>query len=426
MTAEDELRTLLGRHAESTVPAGDGLTVIQRRIDRRRRVRLLAVPSTAAVAVGVVAALVLTGGGGTDKLVVVPAHTAEPTSSATADVAPATPYEGQALLEFSSDDKDEVVRRWLSQVGVQGTPEKHTCESCDVVGIAVGGAHVGEALLSRSFAGGAITYHLVGVDGAGMAVTSPEPGGALTPPAAVTGTLDQGVDESVLLRLLTTTGRQVAQTSAPAGSAVPWSGSLTWEDTTWATGEIVATTSSAKDGSITRLAAVPVNRSDHLEPAGTPPAVRVACGRTSLEVRLAPDPGGHYTGDSSVVLLFRNAGTHACSLQGYAQLAFEAADGTALPFGLRHGSGQAFADPGALPVTLAPGAEGAIGVTKYRCDLPGAVETATVRLTFPGLPPATLRGLAGTRGSVAFCGVGDPGSQLIETALVGSVSALIR
>ncbi|MCU1593200.1 MAG: hypothetical protein JWO12_592, partial [Frankiales bacterium] len=261
MTAEDDLRVLLRTAADAVVPAGDGLSLIRQRIARKRRLRVFALPATGALALGIAAALFLNGGGGADKLVVAPlGPSATPSAETSSTPGPATPYAGQALFDFFSSNKDEVVRRWLVQVGVQGAPENHTCESCDVVGIAVAGKHVGNAVLSRSFADGGIVYHLVGVTAAGMDITAPKDGEAITSPTTVTGTLDQGVDESVLLRLVSQQGAPLGQTSAPAGSAAPWSAQLSWHSTDWSSGVLVATTASAKDGAVTRLAAVPVNR----------------------------------------------------------------------------------------------------------------------------------------------------------------------
>ncbi len=94
-------------------------------------------------------------------------------------------------------------------------------------------------------------------------VAAPTPvNGAVTTPLTVTGTLAQGVDENIRLTLLTQDGREVATGGAPAGREAPWSGTLTWTDTSWTYGAVIGQTFSPKDGALTRLFAVPVVRAD--------------------------------------------------------------------------------------------------------------------------------------------------------------------
>ena len=59
---------------------------------------------------------------------------------------------------------------------------------------------------------------------------------------------------------MSATGRNLASTSTPAGSALPWDASLTWTDRSWTTAGLVAKTTSLKDGSVTRVAVVTVRR----------------------------------------------------------------------------------------------------------------------------------------------------------------------
>lgn len=252
MNAEDRLRALLREEATMLVPSGDGLSRIQARVARKRRLRVFLLPSAALATTGAVAAFFLLGSTPTTTLTQEPA--ASPTQPTVEDR-----YTGPALSPYTSQDKDDVVQHWLRAVGVAAQPLPHTCESCDVVDIGVGGTSVGTAVLARSHQGATITYTLVSVDGTDLTISTPKAGAAVSAPLPVSGRIT-GVDEHVALSLVDDAGKEIGNGGAQAGSEVPWRASLSWTDTTWSNGALLARTYSPKDGALNRLVAVPISR----------------------------------------------------------------------------------------------------------------------------------------------------------------------
>lgn len=306
MSAEDQLRDILRAEAARIVPAGDGLARIQARVARKRRARLFLVPGAALAAAGVTLAFVALGGGGTQKLTQTPATpgpaptaTTEGTpapqaSSSPAVVAPAFvpalwPFSTQAQVEAWRDDPSkmpwagsslEVARHFVSDyLRLTDAHVVQNCVSCDVVAIVNNndGKTAGQINLVRED-GGTRAFSVASVDAVGMAVTSPKARAPISSPTTVKGTLEQAVDESVRLQLVTAAGAEIAMTSAPAGSAVPWQGSLSWSDQTWTMAAIVARTGSFKDGTVTRLAVLAVTRG----PASGPTFAGLQSGHVSL------------------------------------------------------------------------------------------------------------------------------------------------
>ena len=287
-TPEDRLAALLREEAETVVPAGDGLARIRDRVAARRRRRWLWLPAAAAVTGGAVAAAFLLGGnGGRTTLVQTPAT---PGPSPTASAAPTVAgggldhaFENPAVWPFHSaqeiaqwrstypyaDDKTALVQHYLQDVlAISGYTLAKPCESCDVVDIRVAGRKVGTAALERFLVDGAQVWTISTIGGTDLRITRPTLGEAVSSPTTVTGRIT-GVDEHVNLALVSQAGGTVATGGTQAGSAAPWSASLSWTDASWSYGAVVAETRSAKDGSLDRLTAVPVAR-DAATPAPAP------------------------------------------------------------------------------------------------------------------------------------------------------------
>lgn len=284
MTPQDRLREIL--HADPWTPSGDGLARIQQRLARRRRFRLALVPATGLLAAAAIVVYVASGDAGSQKLIQDPAtHGPTTSTSPSPDVStpPTTPvtdgYAG-ALWPFTSQQQadawtaDHGSRPWAADqtsvaahfvtdyLGLSGVTADKTCATCTKVlltgsnGRTVGTVHlVGNGGQARN----GPPYSVGSVDGGDLTVTTPAAGGVVSSPLRVSGRVT-GVDESILLHLVSATGRDLASTSTPAGSALPWEASLTWTDRSWSTAGLVAKTTSAKDGSVTRVAIVTVRR----------------------------------------------------------------------------------------------------------------------------------------------------------------------
>jgi hypothetical protein len=299
-TPEDKLAALLREQAETVVPSGGGLSTIQARVARKRRTRWAVLPGAALVtAAAVTAFFVFADADGRSALKQVPGPGTTPSVSETAHPAPSPTvagggldhaFENAALWPFTSaqqiagwqtsypyaDDKLALVAHYLHDVlHLTGLTTSTTCESCDVVVISMGTRKVGEASLERFWVDGHEVFTISVIGETDLKILTPTNGDAISSPTAVTG-LITGVDENVNLSLVTQTGQQIAAAGAPAGSAVPWNGSLTWADATWTHGGIVARTFSPKDGSLNRLTAIPVMRDS--QPASTSPTFAGARG----------------------------------------------------------------------------------------------------------------------------------------------------
>lgn len=291
MSAEDRLRDLLRSEATAITPTGDGLARIRARIERRRRVRVWLVPSAAVATAAAAAAFFLIAPGDEHTDVLQPGATptqsaeptpaSEPTPTPTASpsaVLPGDSWTGPAIWPLTSQaqaeqwnlastvwdmrDSKATTEHFVSDyLGLSGVTVTQSCVSCEVLGLEVAGKVVGEVTVAHySISGGTHLFTVVGVAGTDLTVSEPSPGARVTSPTPVTGRIT-GVDEHVDLLLLDQLGAQVAHDGAQAGSAVPWSASLTWTRTDWTHGGLVGITRSMKDGAITRIVAVPVTRS---------------------------------------------------------------------------------------------------------------------------------------------------------------------
>ena len=290
MSAEDKLREILRSEATTVVPAGDGLARIRERVERRRRVRVWLLPSAALATAAVAAAFFLISPGGHSPQTLQQATASPTTTEAPTPTANPTtgvpddggyPLDHAAIWPFTSQaeargwqttapwaqDGLQVGKHFVTDhLGLTGVTVTQSCVSCDALGLEVAGQSVGQIDLARvgvgfSTGSGAQVYTVMDVTSSDLTVTSPKAGTAIASPTRVTGRV-QGVDENVALRLLAQSGDELATTTAPAGSDAPWSGTLTWSNTSWTHAAIVGVTRTNKDGAINRVVAVPVRRSD--------------------------------------------------------------------------------------------------------------------------------------------------------------------
>lgn len=278
-TPEDRLRQLLREQATTVVPSGDGLATIHQRVARKRRLRTVLLPSAALVLGATAAAAFFVGGTPqSSSLIQNPASQGPPTPApAPAPSAPPVslaPDATSALWPFTSaaqagswktsapwaNNQEQTAQHFAQDYLGLNVAAHQTCDRCGEVVLRLpAGGSTAKAHLVTFTVGGVQVFSVASVTFADLTVTAPGAGAAISSPTTVTGTLT-GVDENVRVRLLTTSGKELATAGAPAGSAVPWSGALTWSDQSWSTGAIVATTYSAKDGSLNRLSVVPVRR----------------------------------------------------------------------------------------------------------------------------------------------------------------------
>lgn len=290
MSAEDRLREILHSEASTLVPAGDGLATIRSRVARRRRLRLLLIPSAAFATAAAVTAFVVLSPNITQELKqdpIVPA-----TSTPTATPTPIASYDGPALWPFTSSKEaytwktDPAGRQWANDpvavasrfgsayLDLAGLTTKG---SGSQVELQLAGRTVGTVQLRQFSTDGPWT--VVEVDGGDLTITAPAAGAAISSPTNVEGRIS-GLHENVRLLLLAGDGK-LADTSAPAGQEAPWQGTLTWTDTSWSTGGIIGITRSDRDGSLTRIVAIPVTRL-----AGSPVAAETFVGLVDGKVML--------------------------------------------------------------------------------------------------------------------------------------------
>lgn len=279
-TPEDRLAVLL---RDTDVPVrGDGLSLITERIDRRRRrLRWLAPVAVLAAGSAAVATALLVAPSGQDVLAIDPAsspsqsvsptapsQSSSPTPVPSPPEAPTSAPSGVVIMPTAGTvmpptqpDPRQVVRDWLALVGVTASAGPQDCAPCSLVPVMSGDVVLGQADLERTTFNADRNfqdYRVRGVTNDQLTVTTPDADAAVGRSFEVTGTLSQGVDESIRLTLVSADGVVVGQTSAPAGSERPWSATLTIDKGGFVQGWLVAETFSAKDGSPTRLVAVAV------------------------------------------------------------------------------------------------------------------------------------------------------------------------
>jgi hypothetical protein len=301
-TPEERLAALL---RDTDIPVrGDGLQRIQAKLARRRRMRWVAPVAALATAGAAASVIVLAGGGDRDTLTVqpggTPAASADPTPTPvpcgahpplgapcpTGSMAPSSQADGQYDGPFVypdlgpsaspdslpwANDPAQVAQHFVtdflkldgitvSTEGFDGIPGPGRD-----VRLLAGKTDV--SLLHLESIQGGSRWVVTQANGTGAQITAPGFGAAVTSPLEVSGTLDRAVDDNVRLTLVTSYGMSLAETSAPAGSDVPWRGTLTWARTQWSRGAVVGVTRSNKDGAVTRVIVQPVVRATGAEVA---------------------------------------------------------------------------------------------------------------------------------------------------------------
>ncbi len=305
-TPEDKLSAMFREEAESIRPAGDGLQKIQKRVAAKRRTRWVLPGALVATAAAASFVFVLSDNDGQSALKQnnPPGSSTEPTAPEPT-VTPTTagggldhPLENPAIWPFTTSqeiadwkttypyagDKTALVQHYLKDaLSLDGTfTLTKPCESCDVVDIGLGGHKVGQAALERFDVDGDRVYTISTIGETDLKLLTPGAGDAVSSPTKVRGTI-AGVDENVRITLTDSAGGQLGTTTAPAGSAVPWEGSVRWSATGWVHGAVVLTTFSMKDGTLNRLTVVPVTRGDSGTAAPTGSTfVGIRAGRVDL------------------------------------------------------------------------------------------------------------------------------------------------
>jgi hypothetical protein len=285
---ERRLAELLQGEAELLEPGGSALDAIRSGVRRRRARRRTALSASAlGLAVVVGASVALAGGGTTSSLEPAPqassSASATPSPSAVPSADPdgsTTSVPGTPFFPFTSDeqaadwaaapgdkawasDPVQVAQRLVDDLlqleGVEAGPTSENGFSP----LTVGGALVARVQLAQLGTAPErpwVALRVLSADeGRLLEVTSPLPGNTVTGVVRAAGTV-VGVDESVRLQLRSAAGELLAEESVMAGSERPWSASLAYTSTSWSLGVLTAMTSSAKDGSVARLVAVPVLR----------------------------------------------------------------------------------------------------------------------------------------------------------------------
>lgn len=294
---ERELAALLRGEADLLgPPSADGLDAIRSGIARRRTRRRVALSTSAVGLAGLLAGTIaLTGGTGTSSLEPLPPATQAPsegpTSSPTPTPSPVTPdpdgsttsQPGTPFFPFTSDaqaadwaeapgartwadDPVAVAQHLLDDLldldGVRATRDTCLCEGQARVDVQAGDATVARVTLALLGTSATRPWVVLSVDSdasGGLSVSSPKAGTEVSSPLTVTGTVT-GVDESVQVRLRTVPGTLLDEQFVPAGMDHPWSTQLSWSSSQWTTGVVTAVTRSPRDGSVSRLVAVPVVR----------------------------------------------------------------------------------------------------------------------------------------------------------------------
>jgi hypothetical protein len=300
---DDEVRLseLLRSEGDRIVAAGDGLARIQQRVAFRRRARLVVVPGAALATAAAVTAFFLIGSaGGTNSLKQEPplnsgmptsvcdpgaCPTTSPTGTAVPTVSPPTAVDdyADAIWPFTSkaqaddwkadhgtrpwaNDKQQLVQHFVTDyLGLKDVYAGEPCGTCTKVPLmdtptpGASTADVGLVELTADQTGGGFNgpFSVLGVTSPTLKVTAPT--APITSPTTVGGTIT-GVDESIRLSLVTAEGKTIATGQTMAGSGAPWSASLTWTDTSWTRGALVATTGNARDGATNRVVVTLVTR----------------------------------------------------------------------------------------------------------------------------------------------------------------------
>ncbi|MDX6215735.1 MAG: hypothetical protein QOG99_1319 [Frankiales bacterium] len=296
-TPEDKLAALLREQAETVVPSGGGLATIQARVARKRRTRWVLPGSVVVTAAAVAVLLAVSSTGTRSSLQQVPGGTPEPSGSPVGIVEPSPttdplvgkdlyadatwPFTSQAQAEAWRKDRSSMpwagdkvavaqhfVDDFLGLTDVTVDPQCPECFEKSLLGLGMKSheGSIGDLALGGATAG---PFSVFNVTLDGLTFTSPSQFEQVSSPLTVTGNI-VGVDENIALRLIASDGRTLASAAAPAGSGAPWSATLSWSQSDWSHAVVVGVTRSAKDGSVNRVVAQPVQRRLPGAPSPTP------------------------------------------------------------------------------------------------------------------------------------------------------------
>lgn len=108
----------------------------------------------------------------------------------------------------------------------------------------------------------------------------------------------------------------------------------------------------------------------------------------------------------------RNSGPTACMLRGYPRLTALDASGTVLPFTIHYGGSQSVTNQQPEAVMIGPGGSAFVTFGKYRCDAGDKSLVHQVNVILSNAATPTALDLTTLSHRLAYCGPGDPGSEL--------------
>ncbi|NMM32500.1 MAG: DUF4232 domain-containing protein [Phycicoccus sp.] len=146
-------------------------------------------------------------------------------------------------------------------------------------------------------------------------------------------------------------------------------------------------------------------------PRSGPTTTQALCDGAALSLEVADAEGGG-TGQTAVLMTVRNPGPTACMLKGYPRLTALDASGTVLPFTIHYGGSQSVTNQQPEAVTIGPGGSAFVTFGKYRCDVGDKAQVQEVKVILPNTSAPTVLDLTALSHDFAFCGPGDPGSEL--------------
>lgn len=192
--------------------------------------------------------------------------------------------------------------------------------------------------------------------------------------------------------------------------------------------ELLSTTTITGITSTTGLPAPPTIPPSTTTTVNPPDPAAVVCAASVWQVTLESGSVSEYTGGRTSVLTMANTSTTTCVLDGYPAVTIRGSDGRALPFTIGHDGSQIASPAPPRRIEVRAGNAAYAVLDKFRCDLPGGRDPASVTVTLPGRPesiPVAITG-SGWPGYLTYCGDGDPGSLLAVTAIVANLNDAFR
>lgn len=146
-------------------------------------------------------------------------------------------------------------------------------------------------------------------------------------------------------------------------------------------------------------------------PRSGPSTAQAVCDGTALSLEVADAEGGG-TGQTAVLMTVRNSGPTACMLRGYPRLTALDVSGKVLPFTIHYGGSQSVTNQQPEAVMIGPGGSAFVTFGKYRCDVGDKALVQEVKVILPNDAAPTVLDLTALSHGLAYCGPGDPGSEL--------------